>query len=349
MAVYEAAILHPNISKVIVCCSPQKDTQFKLQPSEKLTRIDIASAERGPLQRMRWLQRDFARVALEQNATVTLTLSGGAIAPAGIPSCVFIQQSLPFSQEVLARVKYLHRQRLGIVRWTMQRAASNADSLIVQTSVMRDWIANKLNVDYNRITVFEPNVVLADSAQGPISMLAPMYKTDSERRLMYLGNTSHYKNLEVLSKALPNIRAHHPGTTLFATVPSFHALARQTGVVALPYLSGSVLRQVYELATVFVMPSLVETVGLPMLEAMLTGTPVLAADRPYAHAVCKKAALFFDPLSASDFTKQVSRLLDDKTLRKQLGQAGQMIAKQRAAQKPYSQMIEHIVQLAQKR
>src|SRR3989442_11549023 len=46
---------------------------------------------------------------------------------------------------------------------------------------------------------------------------------------------------------------------------------------------GGSLREAYELATLVVLPSLAETVGLPMPEAMSVGTPVLAADRAYAH------------------------------------------------------------------
>jgi len=53
--------------------------------------------------------------------------------------------------------------------------------------------------------------------------------------------------------------------------------------VGIGQLKTGSLRRVYELATVLVQPSLTETVGLPMLEAMSVGTPVLAADRPYAH------------------------------------------------------------------
>jgi glycosyltransferase involved in cell wall biosynthesis len=88
------------------------------------------------------------------------------------------------------------------------------------------------------------------------------------------------------------------------------------------------------------MPSLVETVGLPMLEAAAQGTPVIAADRPYAHDVCGSAALFFDPLDPLDLAAKVQTLLSEPGLRERMVNDGRENVARRAAARPYDRMVE---------
>jgi glycosyltransferase involved in cell wall biosynthesis len=92
-----------------------------------------------------------------------------------------------------------------------------------------------------------------------------------------------------------------------------------------------------------VMPSLVETVGLPMLEAMSLGLPVLAADRPYAHDICQDAAWFFDPLSSADFAAKSARLLLDPSLRNDLAVKGRARSANLTSAAPYRQMVDIVL------
>jgi len=120
-------------------------------------------------------------------------------------------------------------------------------------------------------------------------------------------------------------------------------------VVGLGYLQGAELRQAYELADALVMPSLVETVGLPMLEAMNVGIPVIAADRPYAHDVCEDAAVFFDPLDASALAHRITRVLCDEDLRRDLVCRGRDIIRKRRAARPYERMVDIVAKVVSAR
>jgi glycosyltransferase involved in cell wall biosynthesis len=111
------------------------------------------------------------------------------------------------------------------------------------------------------------------------------------------------------------------------------------GVTYLGFVPDSALREAYQLASALVMPSLHETVGLPMLEAMDAGTPVLAADRAYAHDVCEDAALFFDPLDARDLAGALVEVARDQAMRRELVARGcALVARRRAAQ-PYRRLV----------
>lgn len=70
------------------------------------------------------------------------------------------------------------------------------------------------------------------------------------------------------------------------------------------------------------MPTLLESFGLPYLEAMKAGCPILTSDRDFAREVCGDAALYFDPLDADSIVRAILRLRDEPGLRERLIQAG---------------------------
>jgi glycosyltransferase involved in cell wall biosynthesis len=82
------------------------------------------------------------------------------------------------------------------------------------------------------------------------------------------------------------------------------------------------LAGIYRLATVFAYPSLYEGFGLPPLEAMACGVPVVAADTASLPEVCGEAALYVDPLDVEAIAGGLLRVLQDEALRKDLAARG---------------------------
>jgi glycosyltransferase involved in cell wall biosynthesis len=133
----------------------------------------------------------------------------------------------------------------------------------------------------------------------------------------------------------------------YVTLPANWSFCRQGSVIGLGTLSRVELHEAYSNSTVVVMPSLTETVGLPMLEAMRLGAPVLAADRPYAHEVCEDAAAYFDPLSPDDCASHVRHLLTDAEWRSQLVRRGHALIKRRDKIDSYRGMLEKVMEVAE--
>ncbi|MFM2450487.1 MAG: hypothetical protein RIS44_2937 [Pseudomonadota bacterium] len=90
----------------------------------------------------------------------------------------------------------------------------------------------------------------------------------------------------------------------------------------LGYVSDAELRSLYEGAMAFVFPSLYEGFGIPPLEAMHCGCPVLAARAASIPEVCGEAALYFDPHSPDDLAAALTRIAGDAALRQSLRSAG---------------------------
>lgn len=95
-------------------------------------------------------------------------------------------------------------------------------------------------------------------------------------------------------------------------------LGLQHDVVITGFVENRLLPELYAAADVFVFPSLFEGFGIPLLEAMATGTPVCAANVSSIPEVVGDAALLFDPLNTDDIARQLQRLLQDGRLRQEL-------------------------------
>lgn len=99
-------------------------------------------------------------------------------------------------------------------------------------------------------------------------------------------------------------------------------------LLLLPRVSDAEMMRVHERAECLLFPSLVEGFGLPILEAMAAGTPVIVADLPPMNEIAQGAAVMFDPDNAESFDRALAMVLAERDLRREMSEKG----KARAAQ-----------------
>jgi glycosyltransferase involved in cell wall biosynthesis len=344
--VLSAAINDTRFREVSVFCSPRADRRFDISIGSKIREIECGLAEKNRLYRLWWLENRLPSEVRRCGANVLLCMGGIGSAGGQLPHVTFIQQSLPFFSKVLAGIGPFERLRMNVILRAMNKSCQSSWQVIVQTPTMLRRIAETFRIPPTRITVVLPVV---NDLPKPVTLsdrLAVMRDAKAGLRLLYVGNQSSYKNVNFLVSAMSSLRVLLPDLRLFLTWPPDHPARRAEGVVGLGYLHGAELREAYELATALIMPSFVETVGLPMLEAMNVGTPVLAANRPYAHDVSEDAALFFDPVDVSDLTSKVSALLSDKCVRENLVRKGRDLLRRRQSERPYTRMLDIVAAAA---
>ncbi|WP_219921476.1 glycosyltransferase family 1 protein [Rufibacter sp. XAAS-G3-1] len=155
--------------------------------------------------------------------------------------------------------------------------------------------------------------------------------------ILYVGNVKPHKNLITLLKAYAQLplalKAQYgivivgkqegfitPDQEVFQFLqqePSLQNRVHFTGLVPdelLPFL--------YKCASLFVFPSFYEGFGLPPLEAMACGCPVLVSSAASIPEVCGDAALYFNPLDVNELAQQMEKVLNDETLRQALIKKG---------------------------
>ena len=154
--------------------------------------------------------------------------------------------------------------------------------------------------------------------------------------LVYLGGFNRHKNVLRLIEAMPRILAQVPETRLaivgrttgarfWDNIEDLKAsaaadAARSESIVFTGEIDDPDLAALLNTADALVFPSLWEGFGLPALEAMSCGTPVLSSDRGSLPEVVGDGGLYFDPLSSQALADQAIRLLTEPGLQDDLSQ-----------------------------
>ena len=137
-------------------------------------------------------------------------------------------------------------------------------------------------------------------------------------------------NIVLALKQLPDFRLVLAGGDGYGA-EQIHALIRQEGlqdrIQTLGHRQPETLRLLYSAATALVFPSLEEAFGLPILEAMSYGLPVITSPGSALPEVAGDAALYVDPQNVSEIREAMRRVAEDAALAAELSQRG----KQRAA------------------
>jgi len=218
----------------------------------------------------------------------------------------------------------LPRWRRPVYRFLMRYAMARSRRVICTSeSTARDVVrffpnapASKMRVVHNGVeSRFAPREV-PDPRAGRASLGLP------EAYVLYVGNHRGHKNLERLIHAFAAVKAEVPHA-LVLTPPAGRGAERTLRAVADAGVADRVLFRnmpdeelpiVYALADVFVYPSLYEGFGLPPLESMACGTPVVTSNVSSLPEVVGEAAVLVDPTSIEEIAGAIRRVICDKDL-----------------------------------
>ncbi len=138
--------------------------------------------------------------------------------------------------------------------------------------------------------------------------------------VVYTGNLYPHKNVPVLIAAVEKLKLNL--AIVCARSVFENRLPKSQYVHFLGRLSDADLIALYKQASVFVFPSLIEGFGLPGLEAMAAGLPVVAARASCLPEIYGDAAMFFDPHDSEDLAIKITQVLNDKKLARDLKTKG---------------------------
>jgi glycosyltransferase involved in cell wall biosynthesis len=157
------------------------------------------------------------------------------------------------------------------------------------------------------------------------------YKLPYERFIMYVGQQSDYKNIRRLGAAHQRLIKKYPDLGL-VLVGSLNASASNNkdffeskgykNITFTGFLPDSQLNWLYSKTLAYVFPSLMEGFGLPGLEAMGHGTPLVSSNATCLPEIYGDAAHYFDPNDTTDMARAVDEVIDNKTLRQTLIKQG---------------------------
>jgi len=234
-----------------------------------------------------------------------------------------------------------NRMALGYARASIATAARLADRVITVSDSSKHDILRFVNVEPSKIEVI-PNAFderfAIEPAEAQVARVRERYQLQDEF-VLYAGNVKPHKNLERLIDAFHLVRMrgldHLKLVLIGDEISRYTSLRRAVHrhqlhkyVRFLGYLPEDTLTVMYRLASVFVFPSLYEGFGLPPLEAMASGTPVVTSNVSSLPEVAGDAAILVNPYEPESIANGIYRVLTDRAAREELRRRGLERARQ---------------------
>lgn len=222
--------------------------------------------------------------------------------------------------------RWLHKLRMQGYRLLIWAAHHRAKKIIVPSEYVREAV-----LKYHLFT--QRKVVVAyEAAEPQIAGESEPVEGVKKPFIMHVGSPFPHKNIRRLIKAFEKLREKNPDLTLvLAGKKEFHFLrlilwakGRESygSIVFTGFIPDTQLKWLYENAEAYVLPSLSEGFGLPGLEAMVHGTPLVSSNATCLPEVYGNAAQYFDPRNVDDMASAISRVISGEKTREKLIQAG---------------------------
>jgi glycosyltransferase involved in cell wall biosynthesis len=235
-----------------------------------------------------------------------------------------------------AHPEYFPRTIAWYMRWLTGRAVRQADLVLTGSEFSRQELFRFYPCDEKKVVTIPYGV---GREFGPAI-------GETERRLLSrygivtpyilaLGNIHPRKNLSRLLDAYLRLQARRNPVPAMVWVGlqrwdsgELIQRANSAGVILTGFAAQEDLPALYRQASMLVYPSLYEGFGLPILEAMASGTPVVTSNTTSTAEVAGEAALTVDPTDVEEIAEAMDRLLEDASLRERLRHAGLERARQ---------------------
>lgn len=229
-----------------------------------------------------------------------------------------------------------------VYKWVNKKAARKSKVVITPSEFVKNDVA-----DYTKINP-EKIVVTYEAADKISEAAKPVPGLENKDFIMYVGRPTPHKNLEKLIMAFSEIQKTKPELYLalagkkdanYERIENAVNLRGVKNVIFTDFISDGQLKWMYQHCVAYVFPSLSEGFGLPGLEAMVHGAPVISSNATCLPEIYGNAAHYFDPSSARDMVTKINEVLDNDGLRQVLIQAEHEQAKKYSWEKMAEQTL----------
>ncbi|MBI4064971.1 glycosyltransferase family 4 protein [Candidatus Gottesmanbacteria bacterium] len=251
--------------------------------------------------------------------------------------------TLPLILYKLRRIGYIVSLAVGLRR---------AVKILAVSKTTKQEIIDHFGIDSGKIEVTYEGI--DNKLKTQMSKLKTEKRVIKDSYFLYIGNAYPHKNLETLLRAFQQLTVSISSLSKTKLVlvgkddffyrklkERVEELSLSNQVIFFGEANDIQLKNLYTHAVALIFPSLMEGFGLPGLEAMAMGTPVVCSDIPVFHEIYGNAALYFDPRNPEDITTKLNTIISDNTLKNRLIEKG----KNRTQAYEWSTMVEKTLRI----
>lgn len=237
---------------------------------------------------------------------------------------------------------------------TIRNAVKKAKKIIAISEHTKDDIIRFLKAPKEKIEIIYNGIGDEFKEIDNLDSLKPTLKKYNIKKefLLYTGVWRNHKNLPRLIEALSIIREKHsldldlvitgkPDPHYPEVKDAIKNYKLKDSVICTDLVDEKELVDLYNAADLFVFPSLCEGFGMPPLEAMKCGTPVIASKISSVPEICGDAAVYFDPYDAKDIANKIMSVYKDAEKKAELVEKGM----ERAAKFSWGKMAEETLRI----
>lgn len=273
---------------------------------------------------LRWNAWEAAWLRRRLNADAVVSFTNWLPVGLGVPSALYVHS--PYSTRF--NLSHFLRKPAHLARFLASQAAfARADVILVQTRAMKAEVERTLPVV--RRFGSPPSIRLApptgrwmaDLPSDP-AMAARLERERSRAGLwlFYPSLPWRHKNMEGLAEALGKVAQDGVRVGLVLPAGGIEPEAAREGapvILSFEGLSLSEMAACYDFADAVIFPSLMETAGLGLVEALARGRALLASNRPFVDELCDDAPVLFDPASTDDIAGKIVGFARNQAMRRQ--------------------------------
>ncbi|UIJ44436.1 glycosyltransferase [Sphingomonas cannabina] len=219
------------------------------------------------------------------------------------------------------RDKVFFRLKLHFFEAYLRRAAV----IMAQTQAMKSRLEARYRLDN---VVLVPAAVTVAEASSSKKSVFDLPK--GRFKFVYPANYYPHKNIDILERVAAELKARDVDVVIVLTIdPKEHEAAGRfldrikcgnldDVLINVGRVSAEYIPALYQACDALLMPTLLETFGLPYVEAMDHRKPIVTSDMDFAHAVCGEAALYCDPMDPLSILAAMERVWQDEEVRASL-------------------------------
>lgn len=312
-------------------CLDERFTYSGPQPPGEIIPISGLS----PLKRLWWDQVGVSRLVKERNIDVILSLLTFGPLNLPVPHVNFQRTPVYFFEQHLKNLvgyrKYITLLRRSLLKWVMK----GSDAIVTPSVAMRDAILRVFPELHSRRFVVIPHGFDKAGFKRSLSQYDrgnARVESNSPTRILYVSHFLPHKNFEIIPPVARRL-AERGLDFQFRFTGSredwplgYDRMMQKAGrldvegyLVPLGRVPHGQIAEVYTQADLFFFPSLCESFGFPMVEAMGGGLPIVAADTSINKEICDNAALYYKAEDPDDASEQLMKLITNPKHQQELG------------------------------